>query len=416
MTGPERRTSARPDLLAPDFHWIAGGFLLMMGSGFGQTYFIALHAAELKAAFSLSESAFSALYMAGTLGSAITLIWLGKLADRWPIRWLGLCVIGGLALACVGMSLVNSAIMLGFVFYGLRLFGQGMMTHVALTAMGRWFVKKRGRAVSLAVMGLSAAEASFPPMAVLVIGLTGDWRLSWQVYCLLLLGLYAPLFMLCIRRERTPQDDPVSLDDAPPSEQRQWTRAEVLRDPLFYGLLTGVMAPPVLMTGIFFNQTVLVDLKGWDLGWFAGSYWIMSIAFVLSSLLAGRVIDRVHSRVLLPFFLIPLGCGAALLALAQSPEALVLVMALLGMTSGSATTLFGALWPELYGVAHLGTIRAGLSAIMVFGTAAAPLIMGVALDAGVPLTTQLWVMAGYCGAATLGMTALVPALNRQIAG
>ena len=416
MTGPERRGSVRPDLLTPDLHWIAGGFLLMMGSGFGQTYFISLYAAELKAAFSLSESAFSALYMAGTLGSAITLIWLGKLADRWPIRWLGLCVMGGLALACLGMSVVNSAIMLGFVFYGLRLFGQGMMTHVALTAMGRWFVKKRGRAVSLAVMGLSAAEASFPPMAVLVIGLTGDWRLSWQVYILLLLGFYAPLFMLCIRRERTPDDDRVSLDDAPPSEQRQWTRAEVLRDPLFYGLLAGVMAPPVLMTGIFFNQTVLVDLKGWDLSWFAGSYWIMSIAFVLSSLLAGRVIDRVHSRVLLPFFLIPLGCGAALLALAQSPQTVFAVMALIGMTSGSGTTLFGALWPELYGVAHLGTIRAGLSSIMVFGTAAAPLIMGVALDAGVPLTTQLWVMAGYCGAATLGMAALVPALNRQIAG
>jgi len=176
MNGADRSSG-----LGPDLRWIAGGFLLMMGSGFGQTYFIALHAAELKAAFSLSESAFSGLYTAGTLASAITLIWLGKLADHWPIRWLGLFVMAGLALACLAMSYVSSAIMLGFVFFGLRLFGQGMMTHVALTAMGRWFVKKRGRAVSFAVMGLSAAEASFPPMAVFIIGLVGDWRLSWQI-------------------------------------------------------------------------------------------------------------------------------------------------------------------------------------------------------------------------------------------
>jgi len=35
----------------------------------------------------------------------------------------------------------------------LRLFGQGMMTHIALTSTGRWFAAERGRAVSLVVLG-----------------------------------------------------------------------------------------------------------------------------------------------------------------------------------------------------------------------------------------------------------------------
>ena len=401
--------------LAGDARWIAGGFLLMMGSGFGQTYFIALHAGELKAAFSLSESAFSGLYTLGTLASAATIIWLGKLADTLPIRWLGLGVIAGLATAALSMSFVSSAIMLGFVFYGLRLFGQGMMTHVALTAMGRWFSKKRGRAVSLAVMGLSAAEASFPPMAVLVLGWAGDWRLSWQIYAIVLVMFYAPLFILCVKRERVPSDDPPAEPHEPASTQRQWRRDEVFKNPLFYALLPGVLAPPVIMTGIFFNQTNLVALKGWDLGWFAGTFWIMSATFVITTFATGWVIDKVHSRAVLPFFLAPLGLGCALLALADQPVTLFAVMALIGMTGGSATTLFGALWPELYGVLHLGSIRAGLSSLMVFSTAAAPFVMGLLLDAGVPLTHQLWAMAAYCGVATLGMAALVGPLNRQAA-
>jgi len=39
--------------------------------------------------------------------------------------------------------------MLVIAIYLLRLAGQGMMSHTAMTAMGRWFVAERGRAVAV---------------------------------------------------------------------------------------------------------------------------------------------------------------------------------------------------------------------------------------------------------------------------
>jgi sugar phosphate permease len=52
--------------------------------------------------------------------------------------------------------------LLVLAIYLLRLFGQGMFTHIAMTAMGRWFAAQRGRAVSLTAIGVNLGEAVFP--------------------------------------------------------------------------------------------------------------------------------------------------------------------------------------------------------------------------------------------------------------
>ncbi|WOS65298.1 hypothetical protein [Sinorhizobium fredii] len=57
--------------------------------------------------------------------------------------------------------------------YLLRLFGQGMMSHNAMTAMGRWFSAQRERAVSLGSLGNQAGEALFPLAFVVVAPLVG---------------------------------------------------------------------------------------------------------------------------------------------------------------------------------------------------------------------------------------------------
>jgi MFS family permease len=144
-------------MLAPDLRsetrWLSCGFVLMFWSSFGQTFYIALFAGHLKADLGLSDGQFGSLYAIGTLASACVLVWAGKLADRFPIRWLAAGVLGGLALTCLATASVTSAWMLGVVLFGLRFFGQGMTTHVAMTAMGRWFNRKRGRAVAIATLG-----------------------------------------------------------------------------------------------------------------------------------------------------------------------------------------------------------------------------------------------------------------------
>jgi len=403
-------------MLAPDVgsesRWLASGFLLMLCSGFGQTYFIAIFAGHLKADLAMTDGQFGSLFAAGTLASAALLVWAGKYADKLSIRWLGVGAMAGLAATSLAMASVASAWMLTLVLFGLRFFGQGMLTHVAMTAMGRWFNRKRGRAVAIAGLGFPASEAVLPLIAVTLIGLVG-WRLTWVAAAVALLAVPVPVLIALLKRERTPTVDRAAPDRAGPDPGRhEWTRGEVLKSPLFYALMPGVLAPPFIQTGTFFNQVTIVEIKGWELSWFAASFPVLAGVNVLSALAAGWMVDRFGARRLLPAFLLPLGLATLIASYATSPYVLPVFMALSGLTLGSGSTIQGALWAELYGTEHLGAIRALATAGVVFASALSPALIGILIDAGVALEAQLLAMAVYCLVAALWMSSLLPRLDR----
>ena len=65
--------------------WLFGGLLLTIFSSFGQTYFIALFGAEIRQTFDLSHGDFGGIYMIGTLTSAATLVWVGRVVDHYSV-------------------------------------------------------------------------------------------------------------------------------------------------------------------------------------------------------------------------------------------------------------------------------------------------------------------------------------------
>lgn len=401
--------------LRPEIRWLASGFLMTLFSGFGQTYFIALFAAQLKSELSLTEGEFGGLYTVGTLASAAIIGWAGQLADTVPLRWLSVGVVGGLALTSLGMATVSSAAFLGLVFFGLRFFGQGMLTHIAMTAMGRWYNRKRGRAISIAALGLPASEGLLPLLAVAAVGLVG-WRQTWIAVALFLAIVAAPLLLALLRRERHPAAAPIpGTGAAGVVQKRQWTRAEVLRSPLFYAVLAAVVAPAFIVTAIFFNQVTLVATKGWTLNWFAATFPILAVAHVLSALATGWFVDRVGARRLPAVFLGALAAASFLLVSVADSAWLPLFMALVGLTLGCSATAQGALWPELFGVEHLGGIRAMATAAIVCASALSPGLVGVLLDAEVSLASQVVGMGLYCLAAAAWMLLLLPRLDRVAA-
>lgn len=106
---------------------VIGAMLMTMSSAFGQTYFIAIFAPQLKSELGLSDGGFGSLYAAGTITSAAVMMWGGKVADFFPIRLLAVLAILGLAAMCLAMSSVSATWMLLPILFGLRLFGQGSM-------------------------------------------------------------------------------------------------------------------------------------------------------------------------------------------------------------------------------------------------------------------------------------------------
>ena len=321
-----------------NFRWIAGGFLLTFFSSFGQTYFISASIAQWQATFDLSHGEFGRLYMFATLGSAACLPFVGRMMDTVPAHWVIAVVVPILASAALMAGFAASLPVLVVAIFLLRLMGQGMMTHIALTATGRWFVAERGRAVSLVVLGHQGGEATIP-LAFTIIVLAFGFNVGWvsAAAALLLVGL--PLTIWCYRVPRVPLGS-ISTEVSRAPATREWTRREVLGDPVFWVLLTGVLAPPFIGTTIFYHQNYMTALHGWPPQLFAQSLFVLASTTVVIALISGALIDRLGAKVVVSFFLLPLSAASFALAYAESPQSLFLVMILLGTSYGFSSTLF----------------------------------------------------------------------------
>ena len=396
--------------LQQNARWLIGGFALCFCSSVGQTYFIALSGGEIRADYGLSHGEFGGLYMGATLLSAASLPFIGRIVDFRSVSSTILFVFLGLAFCAALMWYARTLALLFIAIYGLRLFGQGMMTHIAMTAMGRWYVANRGRAVSIAASGLSFGTAILPVIVVTVTALAG-WRLSWLFASIALL-LLLPIVYGLMKQERAPQGQKAS-DDNTDEEVRHWTRGEVLKDAYFWILMIAALAPSFISTTVQFHQIHLVDIKGWSQNVFASSFFVMSIATVVVGLLSGAAIDRFGSLRVLPFLLVPMGVANALLGAIDHPLIIFVFMALVGVTQGIIATLLGTLWPEIYGTKYLGSVRSIVMALIVFASAIGPGLTGVLIDYGISFEIQLHVMAIYCFGASLLMFFVAKALIRR---
>jgi MFS family permease len=390
--------------------WIAGGFLLTLFSSFGQTFFVGLAGGDIRSQFELSGGEFGVLYMLATIASAITLPWLGRTLDFMPGWKVAGFSLPGLAVACLLLALSPNVIFLGVALYLLRLFGQGMMTEIAFTEVGRWFVANRGRALALVGPGLQAGSAILPVAFVLVHGL-GGWRAPWFASAGIVMLVGLPLIVWLLRVEREPQGHEARAQRQ--RTARDWSRAEVVRDPIFYLLLTGTLAPPFIGTVIFFHQSYLVELRGYDALMFAGAFPVMAITTVIFGFVCGSLVDRFGALRLLPFILAPLAVASACVAWVTPAWGIYLFMVLLGISSGFTQTLLGALWPEVYGIANLGGIRAIIVSAMVLATAIGPGITGALIDWGVPLPEQMMWMTLWCILASIALAFSVREIRRR---
>ena len=382
------------------------GFLVAFTSSFGQTYFIGIFGPAIQSEFGLSHTAWGTIYMLGTLASALLLPWTGKQIDRLDLR-VYTALVGALAVAaCLTTALTVNAVMLVLAIFLLRQSGQGLMSHVGITSMARYFDAGRGRAIAIATMGFAAGEAFLPFVAVLMIAALG-WRWSYATtgFTLALVLVPAALWLLKghLARHRAYLAELATPRASERAPARSWTRAEMLRDPRFYLLMPGIMAPAVVLTAMFFHHLNLADAKDWSHAWITGSYLIYALAVVATSLAVGPAIDRLGAARLVPYMLVPM--IAAMVIVAQFDHRWIAwpYLFLIGVSTGIAHTGVSAMWAEIYGAAHLGAIRSLASAIGVLASALGPVSLGALMDVGISIETGCLLFAAYAAVATVLM-------------
>ncbi|AXI44610.1 MFS transporter [Sulfitobacter sp. SK012] len=385
--------------------FLFAGFLLTFTSSFGQTYFISLFAGEIKDTFSLTDGSWGLIYTIGTTVSAVAMVWVGVLTDRFRVRGLSLVVMITLAAACVAMAVVPNALLLIFVIFALRLTGQGMMSQLAAVAMSRWFIATRGRALSLSSMGFAAGQATLPVLFVAMFAVL-HWRSLWLIAAVCVL-LIIPVMQMLLQQERTPQ----SMSDdvqAAGMQGRHWTRGEMLRHPLFYLMIPMVLGPSAWGTALFFQQVHLTEVKGWDLVSFVALMPLYTVATVTFTFLSGWAIDRFGVKWIVPIQMLPFAVSFFVLAYADTIFMAGVGMMIFGVGQGLQSTGATAFWSVFYGTRHLGSIKAVAAALMVFGSAIGPGVTGVLIDLGIVFPEQMLpISLFYVGAAILAAIGII---------
>ncbi|MEX2519526.1 MAG: MFS transporter [Paracoccaceae bacterium] len=386
-----------PTSLRADARWLGAGTLMALSSSFGQTYFIAIYAGFWRESFGLSHGDWGAIYMAATLAAAAALTQAGRLADMLPARRLACFVLLVFAAIAVGVAFAWSWAMLTVLIFGLRLCGQGMMSHIALTSMAKWFRAKRARAIAFAALGFSIGGAAMPASALALTALVG-WRSSWLIIAAVILLVIIPLLRWLLRSERQPSGSGGG-DLSTGLQGRHWTRAEVARHWVFWALIPGLVGPSWVSTVIFFQTVHVAQIKDWDIIAYTGlAFPVYSATTICASFSFGWLADRFGAVRLLPVYLLGWMVGAALLSFAGGLPAGVAALAVCGLGSGGVSVVTGAIFAELYGARWIGGVRSIVAAITVLASALGPGFSGALLDAGVGFERQCLFMGGYLAA------------------
>ena len=386
------------------------GVLLIFSSSIGQTFFISLFSGEIRNEFGLSHGMFGMLYSAATLSSAIVFFWLGKIADKFDLTFLGLITLGVLSGFSFILSISETLIILFLSLLGLRLFGQSMISHIAVTAIARWFPKKRGQAMSIVLIGHPIGEALLPFLITFFL-LQFSWREIWVGIGACIIIIFLPLvYWLGIHLKSQQTNSSNNLPESKKIVNISWNRSQVLKDLRFYQILPGLLASPFIVTGVFFHQIHLIETKSWSITHLAFSYPFFALSVIGFTFASGWIVDRFSTVHLLRIFLLPLAFGLLFLASNDLAYAAPIFMILIGASTGAATVVISTLWVELYGIDYLGSIRSMFFSMVVISSSISPALMGLLLDIGITLEFQFIIFAIYIFICSISFAILTPNL------
>ncbi|RDX36062.1 MFS transporter [Kangiella sp. HD9-110m-PIT-SAG07] len=352
------------------------GFLCVFVGNLGQTFFISLFNKDLIGNLLLEKDNLSLVYSVATLISGFTIFFVGAKIDDIEVKKFTTIVIMGLIGSCILFANSSNLIMLFFSYLGIRLCGQGLMTHIAVTTLMRYIPQHRGKAVSLSLQGMAFGEMIMPAIAVGLLKNYGHTT-SWHSYAIFALVLIFPLLLWLLKKADLVPVHEMSEKTEEQSTTKDWSRSEVMSDWRFWLVLPALIGPAFLITGIFFHQTLLVDGKGWTLDWLSVGLMMYGLIHFLGAIVTGPLVDASHPRVYMRWYLLPLILGMVCLYVGDHKAWLIGFMVLAGMTVASSGPVINSFYAEVFGNTHLGAIRALVSATMIISTGIAPYLFSL---------------------------------------
>jgi len=248
--------------------------------------------------------------------------------------------------------------------------------------------------MAISSLGIHFAESIGPASVVGLLAVL-DWRLLWAGLAVFSWLALVPFLPVLTRRTEL-QDGLGRQSGADISAQQpaSLSRREMLRDPVFRGVILWLVAmPSFVITGLFFHQIFLASERAVPLLVWGAHYGLYALAAACGALAAGWLIDRFSAQHLAAFSQSGLVVAPLCLWLVPGAAGLWLFFSSFGLAAGMTGAMMNALLAERYGTEKLGEIRALILPVTVLFSAVSPMLMGVMIDAGAGLGLLMGLVA-----------------------
>lgn len=328
----------------------------------------------------------------GWVMNGVSQPFFGRLTDKLGGRRILILGMAAIGLTTLGVAASQNVFMLIVVYGFLLSFASGAISFTPAGALlSRWFVRKRGTAMSILTVGGSISGLLLIPFMAYLLDLT-SWQFVWLVLGVMILALGLPVLVFVVKSSPdeigVEPDGERSTDDSGSPNRRSMPigplNAEKWKEsfqsaPMWQLLMTFAVCG--ITTG-----SISVHFVRWassediSTSTAALAFGVLSAINALGVLFVGRISDRMQRKTLLG--IVYLVRFVAFLSLIFLPGSLALWgFAIIGGMSWLATVpLTTSLTADVYGVKNIGVLGGLISMSHQLAAGAAVLAYGLIFD------------------------------------
>jgi MFS family permease len=348
-----------------------GGFIMVI-TAVPVFQAIAVWSVALEAQFGWSRTQLGLALSFTRIEGSITGPIAGYLVDRMGTRFM---VFTGLLILAVGFYMFAQVqnLWMFYLAYFIMSVGQGQAGWITvMTLLNHWFVRRRGMAMGLAMMGMGVGALILVPLIAWLIDPEAD-RLGWRrtAEILAVVALVSAIVLPKVIRNK-PEDvgdhpdgeppTPVAAGEDGPDDELELTIGQALRTQAFWTISFGHGFGSMVVLATMSHLGLLMRDLGYGLqmaGWIITIQTAVAIVF---QFFGGWLGDRIPKNVALFIFTGIQGIGVVFLTLGPELINFYIFAVLFGVGFGGRTPLTTAIRGEYFGRASFGKIL-GISTV-----------------------------------------------------
>ena len=385
---------------------LAAGSIGALMSIPGQTMGVSVFTENLLRDLDVSRNNLSLAYLFGTVFSGLLITRAGKYYDRFGARIMGFIAGGVLGIMLLFLTRVDKLatfisqnlssisielstfLLLIIGFWGIRFFGQGLLSMISRNMVMKWFDKRRGFANGIMGIFISFGFSYAPKLLNKMIEQL-EWKGAWFLLAVIL-GLGFVTFVLLFYREHpfecTGQPDrkhrKKTTRKRPPSVPPvDYTLQEAKKTRAFW-IFTLIMALNALyFSGLIFHVVSVFGSEGFTSREAINIFLPASVIAIIFQFLGGWLSDFIKLKYLLLVYILALittTAGLYFLNAGKFPYWMIIIGN--GIAWGMYVLLSAVTWPRFFGLKNLGAISGFSLSWMVIGSALGPYLFSLSYE------------------------------------